>query len=187
MVCPGRVTFETLNGGAQVVATVTNDADEIRRQMGLIRRELHQDVREVVQKAEAAADWQRYIRNFPWVSVGLAFAVGYVVVPKRRRQVPRDVARAADVAEVREAVRQGQKEERQAQNEEQQKEQTKKSLLVAAWATLSPIAIRLAQSYAIQYLENWLLQQQQQTTAGPPPPPRQPSEPGWSGGTRGGY
>jgi hypothetical protein len=159
------------------VATVANDAEDIRRQMAQIRHELHQDVREVVVKAEAVADWHRYIRLYPWVSVGVAFAVGYLVVPKRHRSVPRDVATAADVAEVRQAVQ-------ETRRDEPLKEKTKKGLLAAAWATAGPVAIRLAQGYAVQYLENWLLQQQQQAAGAAAPPPGQPSRPGWSGGTR---
>lgn len=154
------------------MATVSNDADAIRQQMAQIRRELHADVREVVVKAEAAADWHRYLRMYPWVSVGAAFAFGYLVVPRRRRaELP------LSAAAVREIVAPAVPPERI------EPKPRKGGLLRDAWAAVSPIAIRVAQGYAVQYLENWLLQQQQQVTV-PPPPPRQPSQPGSSGGTR---
>lgn len=159
------------------MANDANDAGDIRRQMAQIRRELHQDVREVVEKAEAVADWQRYIRMYPWVSIGIAFAAGYFVVPKRHKAM----ATAADVAQVREAV----KETRKNGEAVKAKEKAKTGLLMTAWATLSPVVLRLAQGYAVNYLENWLLQQQQQQAAGGPAPPRQPSQPQWPGGMRG--
>ncbi|MEA2631568.1 MAG: hypothetical protein QOE66_1787, partial [Chloroflexota bacterium] len=88
------------------MATATNEIEEIRRQMAQIRRELHEDVQEVVAGAEAVADWRRYIRMYPWAAVGIATATGYLIVPKRRRSVPRDVARQSDVAEMREELKQ---------------------------------------------------------------------------------
>ncbi|MHC5544836.1 hypothetical protein ACYOEI_41915, partial [Singulisphaera rosea] len=69
------------------MATVTNDADEILRQMALIRRDLHEDVRGVVASAEAVTDWHRHIRNHPWLALGAATAVGYFVVPRRHKVV----------------------------------------------------------------------------------------------------
>ena len=154
------------------MAVVSNDADAIRQQMAHIRRELHADVREVVVKAEAAADWHRYLRLYPWVSVGAAFVAGYLVVPRRRRAEP-----PLRAAAVREFIEPAQAAERI------EPKRRKGGLLKDAWGAVSPIAIRLAQGYAVQYLENWLLQQQQYATA-PPPPPHQPSQTGSSGGTR---
>ena len=74
------------------MATASNDIDSIRQQMAQIRHELHQDVRGVVVNAEAVTDWRRYYRMSPWASLAAAFAVGYLVVPKRRRKSPRDLA-----------------------------------------------------------------------------------------------
>ena len=54
------------------MASVSNEVDEIRRQMAQIRRELHEDVQGVVAGAEAVADWRRYIRLYPWAAVGAA-------------------------------------------------------------------------------------------------------------------
>jgi hypothetical protein len=148
------------------VATATNEVDEIRRLMAQIRRELHQDVREVVAGAEAAADWRRYIRMYPWASVGVAFAVGYLIVPKRRRSVPRDIATQADVARLREAVE-------EVKPQVVKEEKPRKTLLGAAFGLVGPLAWRLAQNYAMNYAEQWLARQQQQYRAATPP--RSPS------------
>jgi len=143
--------------------------------MAQIRRELHEDVQEVVAGAEAVADWRRYIRMYPWVAVGLAAATGYLIVPKRRRSVPRDVARQADVAEVREVIKQ----ERERQPEEKKR---RKSLIAAGLGMLAPLAWRAAQNYAMGYLEQWIAQQQQQYMAATGPPPGAPQSPGRPGG-----
>src|SRR5947209_12012268 len=56
------------------------------RSMARIRRELHEDVRGVVESAEAVTDWKHWIRDYPWASVAAAAAVGFFLVPKRRRK-----------------------------------------------------------------------------------------------------
>jgi len=153
------------------VATATNDVDQIRRRMAEIRRELHEDVREVVASAEAVTDWRRYIRMYPWAALGVAVAVGYLIVPRRHRTLPQDLATHADVARVREVVK-----------EAKVKDKARKGLIGAAFGFLIPIAMRAAQGYAVQYLEHWILQQQM---AAGPPPTDEPGAPGGTGRPRG--
>ncbi len=140
--------------------TVPDDAAEIRRRMAQIRRELHEDVQEVVAGAEAVFDWRRYIRMFPWAAVGLAFSVGYIVIPKRRRSIPRDLARQGDIADVREAIAKSQE-----PAESPGSEKRKKSLVGAALGMLVPLVWRVGRNYAMSYLEQWIAQQQQQYMA----------------------
>ncbi len=168
------------------MATATNEVDEILRRMAQIRREMHEDVVEVVQGAEAVTDWRRYVRMYPWAAVGAAAAVGFLIVPKRRRSVPADVARQADLAAVREALQRA-PEERAETGEKKRR----KSLVAAGLGMLAPLVWRAAQNYAMAYLEQWILQQQQKYMAatGPTPPggrqsPRSPSPP--PGGRPGG-
>src|SRR5689334_7390986 len=73
------------------------DIDEIRREMAQIRMNLHKEIRGVVVNAEAATDWRRYVRSYPFASLALAAGVGYLVVPRRRRSI-RDTAEAAATA-----------------------------------------------------------------------------------------
>jgi len=161
---------------SQAVATATNEIDDIRRRMAQIRRELHEDVEEVVAGAGAVADWRRYVRMYPWAAVGLAATLGYLIVPKRRRNVPRDVARKADVAEVREVIE-------QVREPEPRAKPRAKSILGAGLAMLTPLAWRAAQNYAMGYLEQWIAQQQQQYMASSGPPPSGSQSTGWPGGT----
>lgn len=135
------------------MASATDEIEDIRRHMAQIRRELHDDVRGVVEGAEAATDWRRYLTAYPWVTLGVALAVGYLVVPKRRRstgeivrevveKAPRTAQRVVEVPESRETSRK------------------KKGwgVMGALFGLLSPVAVRFAQGYALQYLEGWLAQ-----------------------------
>jgi len=119
--------------------------------MAQIRHELHQDVRGVVQNAEAATDWRRYYRMYPWASLAVAFAVGYLIVPKRRRKIPRDIVTRADLAQVREDVQEA---------KEPAKKAASKGIMGALFGMLVPVVVRAAQGYAVQYFETWLAQQQ---------------------------
>jgi hypothetical protein len=139
--------------GERNVATATNEIDDIRRKMAMIRRELHEDVRNVVETAEAVSDWRHYIRTYPWASIGLAVAVGYMLVPKRRKTVkPDEVARAV-VAEIPQVTVQA------AAPEPPRK--ASGGLIKAGLGLLAPIAMRAAQNYATHFLANWVAQQQQ--------------------------
>jgi hypothetical protein len=143
------------------VATASNEADEIRRQMAQIRRELHQDVRGVVVQAEAVADWRRYIRMYPLASLGMAFAIGYLVVPRRY----------AERAGVREAVV-------PPTGKPADRSPTRTGVVSSVLGMVAPVAVRVAQGYAVHYLENWIARQQSPTMAGPAgQPARSPSGP----------
>jgi hypothetical protein len=153
------------------VPTSSTEADEIRRQMAVIRHSLHQDVRGVVATAEKVANWSRYLGRYPWVSLGIACGVGYVLVPKRRRieAVP------VDVSSLSEAIQAAPASVTAIARDREVKEKEKSGLIGAAFGLLAPIAVRAAQSYALNYLENWIAQQHLlQAGTGPPPHPGGP-------------
>lgn len=120
--------------------------------MAQIRHELHQDVQGVVRGVEATADWRRYVRSYPWVALGVAFGVGYVIVPRRHRapspagahlapeQVPAQVVAAA----VEPAKKKG------------------RGLFKTAVGLATPFLLRTAQGYALQYFEQFLAQKMAQ-------------------------
>ncbi len=137
------------------MATATNEIDEVRRKMAWIRRELREDVLGVVESAEAVTDWKHYIRDYPFAALGLAVAVGYMVVPRRRKTVkPAEVARAV-VAEIQPTV--------QAAAPEPPKKG--RGLIGAGLGLLAPIVLRVAQNYATHFVTNWVAQQQEQMAA----------------------
>ncbi|QDT19775.1 hypothetical protein [Gimesia chilikensis] len=58
-------------------------AEEISHSMKRLRNELDGDVHQIKQSAATLSDWQYYIRNYPWISLGGAALIGYLLVPKR--------------------------------------------------------------------------------------------------------
>ena len=86
------------------MATGSNDVDEIYHRMAVIRREHHTNVRESVAGAEAMADWGRYTWTYPWIALGAAAAVGYLIYTSGHQKVTADTASLADGAEAGEPV-----------------------------------------------------------------------------------
>ena len=130
------------------MSTASPEVDDIRRQMAQIRRDLHKDVQNVVEGAESVTDWRRLFRNYPWASMGVALAVGYLIVPRKRRPTttlqvaPAEIARFASV-------------EPPAPLEIEKKG---KGLLGTVFGFVAPIAFRAAQGYALQFAEQWMAQ-----------------------------
>lgn len=132
------------------MATAPPEIDEIRKKMAQIRRDLHADVQGVVQGAEAATDWRRFIRGYPWASMGVTLAVGYLIVPKRQKVVPTTIQIAAP-----EPSRFASIESVRASEPETKKG---KGLLGTAFGLIAPVALRAAQGYALQFAEQWMAQ-----------------------------
>jgi len=65
----------------------SHESEEILRRMKEIRNDLDEDVQEIVEQARAMKDWRTYMKSHPWVFVGAAVAVGYILVPNRRVRV----------------------------------------------------------------------------------------------------
>ena len=70
-------------------------AEEIRQEMQAVRARLDGKFNGVVTNARRLFDWQRYYEKSPWVATGLAFALGYVVVPRRSTLTPDEETRKA--------------------------------------------------------------------------------------------
>ena len=140
------------------MSTASPEFDDIRKRMAQIRRDLHEDVKGVVEGAEAATDWRRFIRNYPWACMGAAALVGYMVVPKKHRPTttiqvaPAEVARIVAPAEPVRLV-------------EPKETKKGKGLLGTAFGLLAPMAFKAAQGYALQFAEQWMAQKLAQQMA----------------------
>jgi hypothetical protein len=66
-----------------LASTASTEAEEIQHSMREIRAELRDDVKELVDSAHEMTEWTRYVRAYPWLFVGAAVAVGYLLVPHR--------------------------------------------------------------------------------------------------------
>jgi hypothetical protein len=69
-----------------------DSAEVIRQRMAQLRRDLTCDVQDVSRSvgdikrtASEMANPLYFIRRFPWVSVGVAVAIGYLLVPKKKQ------------------------------------------------------------------------------------------------------
>jgi hypothetical protein len=65
-------------------------AENIRRRMAELRRDLECDVRAVSRGARVMTDWKFYARKFPWAMVGVAALAGYMLIPKRKPVIKPD-------------------------------------------------------------------------------------------------
>jgi hypothetical protein len=128
------------------VATGSNDVDEIYQRMAVIRREHHTNVRESVAGAEAMADWGRYTWMYPWGALGAAAAVGYLIYSSGQQRGTADTARPADGDKTGEVVA-------AVTARGQERSWGSRSLLLAAWDILSPVAVRAGQNYMLHWLE----------------------------------
>jgi hypothetical protein len=68
-----------------MVPTDVLEADEIRERMALIRQRIDEQSDEVVAQVSELSDWRSYVRRHPWVSVGAAAVLGYVLVPSKKK------------------------------------------------------------------------------------------------------
>jgi len=62
------------------------DADDLRRQLAAARASLSRDAQAVASDARTLVDWRHHLRAHPWLAVGGAAAVGFLLAPRRRRK-----------------------------------------------------------------------------------------------------
>lgn len=55
--------------------------------MAELRRELTYDVRDVGRSARAMTNPSFYVRKFPWATLAVAAGVGYMLIPKKKKEV----------------------------------------------------------------------------------------------------
>lgn len=58
-------------------------ADEVRARMKRIRRDIDQGMQDIDQDMQNMVDWKQYVRKYPWVCLGAATALGFLLVRKR--------------------------------------------------------------------------------------------------------
>ena len=128
------------------MATAPNDIDEIFHRMAVIRRELHTNVRESVAGAEAFADWGRFTWTYPWIALGAAAVVGYVVYSSGHQKATEDISSLAEGSKAGEPLA-GARAKGQGISGIGQK------LLFTAWDIVFPVAVRAGQNHLLHWLE----------------------------------
>jgi hypothetical protein len=141
---------------ATAKSTTTEEILDTQRRMAQIRHELHVEAREVVKGAQSLTDWRSLVRNYPWLALGAVAAVGYLIVP-RRSATPTVVAVTPPAPALAASM---------PVQPEQPPRRRRWGILSTALGLLGPIAVRAAQNYAIQSMEQWLAAQ---PSGGPAP------------------
>ncbi len=131
-------------------SNLSKDIASIQRQMAQIRHDMHHEVQGAVEGAQSLTDWRTLIRMNPWISLGIAATVGYLIVPKRRRETPTIVS--VDAAPERFARSAPASQPAQARR-------SRWSTFGTVFSLAAPVLVRAAQNYALQHVEQWLTMQ----------------------------
>src|SRR5260370_19340933 len=127
--------------------TITEEITDIQRRMAQIRRDMHHEVQGAVRGAQSLTDWRSLLGSHPWLSLGLAAALGYLIVP-RRRSLPRAIVTAGPPPDpVTPPV---------TTHETDLQRSSSWNILSMAYTLLAPVAAPAAQNYPLDHLEQWL-------------------------------
>jgi len=143
--------------------STTPAAEEIQRQMRDVRSELRNDVQDLVENARVMTDWHYYVRSYPWLCLGAAAAVGYLLVPSRVQVLKPDPQMLAEL------VRQ-----HQVSVKAEVKPQPSAGLLGGLVNMAAGAALQGAMAIASQQVNQFL-----QGLATPPSPPQPTGGPGY--------
>src|SRR5688572_27832508 len=80
---PGAAFMQTTTTAAK--ARMSDSADDIVKRMQLVRRHVGEDVKGIVETAKTLSDWRYHVKHHPWILLGGAVAMGFLVAPKRRK------------------------------------------------------------------------------------------------------
>jgi hypothetical protein len=71
------------------VATTESEVDIMRQRMSHLRSQITTEAAEMAASARKLTDWRYHFRKIPWVAVGGAAALGFLLVPRKQRVVER--------------------------------------------------------------------------------------------------
>jgi len=72
--------------------------ETMQARMKGIRGDIDQGLVDVSAAARSMVDWKHYVKTYPWVCMGTAAALGFLVVPKRSTAIAADVAPPAELS-----------------------------------------------------------------------------------------
>lgn len=73
-------------------------SDDIRREMRALRSNLGKEAQSLVENARVMTDWHYIVRQAPWLFLGGAGALGYLLVPAKTRYIKPSPEQLADLA-----------------------------------------------------------------------------------------
>jgi hypothetical protein len=72
---------------------MSDSADDIVKRMQQVRREVAANAQGIRDSAKTLVDWRYYVKNHPWMCVGAVAALGFLLVPSKRKPVPTEDAK----------------------------------------------------------------------------------------------
>jgi hypothetical protein len=128
----------------------STEIEDIQRRMAQIRHDMHEEVLVAVKGARSLTNWRSLVRNYPLAALGVATAIGYVIVPRRRSEAPTIVAVNATAPEIVAMT--------ELQKPSQRQSATAWSIAGTVFNLVTPIMVRAAQNYALLYIVGLLAQ-----------------------------
>jgi hypothetical protein len=64
---------------------MSDSAEEIVQRMQQVRQGVGDDVKGIVETAKTLTDWRYHLKHHPWLLVGGAVALGFLLAPRKRR------------------------------------------------------------------------------------------------------
>jgi hypothetical protein len=66
--------------------------------MQQLRCEIDGNMEDMAASARTMVDWKHYVKTYPWVCLGAAVALGFLIVPKQSRVIRPDLATLTELA-----------------------------------------------------------------------------------------
>lgn len=66
--------------------------------MAQVRKAVRSDVQNIADSTREMSDWRVYVRRYPWVMVGGAAVLGYLIVPRRLNLISPDADALRELA-----------------------------------------------------------------------------------------
>jgi hypothetical protein len=66
--------------------------------MRQLRSEIDGNMEDMAASARTMVDWKHYVKTYPWVCLGAAVALGFLIVPKQSRVIRPDLATLTELA-----------------------------------------------------------------------------------------
>ena len=129
-------------------------ATDLQTQMQRIRQGLRPEMDEMVENARTLMTWQHYVKHYPWASLGVVAAIGYLAVPQKLKIAAPDVETLKQLAKENRLV-----------VENKPRSQARPGLIASALTLVSGAVLRAGLTYAGQqagrFLETSRMSQQQ--------------------------
>lgn len=126
---------------------MSDSAENIRKRMEEVRLEVGDDVAGIVRSAKALTDWRGHVRKHPFLCVGAAAALGFLIVPKRKGKVAQNALNSADAQELQELIAQLKKHNFNAASAVPEAAAVSKGMFATLAAMAAPLAFRAAMNY----------------------------------------